>query len=88
MRTIWKFPLALTDSQVILVPLGARILCVQVQNGQICLWAEVDSSRDLHMVAIGIAGTGHDVPFELLHYIGTVQTGPMVWHVYAGDVLS
>lgn len=31
MKTVWKFPLDVTDRQVVEMPSGARPLCVQVQ---------------------------------------------------------
>lgn len=31
-----------------------------------------------------IVGTGHEIPFDIVSsdYIGTVQVGPLVWHIY------
>ena len=52
MKTIWKFPFAVSDKLVIAIemPKGAKILHVEVQSdwlapglrGQPCLWALVD----------------------------------------------
>ena len=36
---IYKYPLAFVDSQKILMPLSAKILCVQTQGDEISLWA-------------------------------------------------
>ena len=38
MKSIWKQYLKVQDVQKILLPKGAKILCVQVQKGIPCLW--------------------------------------------------
>ncbi len=85
-RTIGKFPLELVGEQVVQMPNGAQILCVQLQNGWPCIWALVDPTARLIERSITIVGTGH--PFEassIGSYIGTVQleTSGLVWHVFA-----
>jgi len=82
--TIWKFPLQTTDFQVISLPIGHRILCVQVQGGTPCLWAQVDPERDSAQVGIRIYGTGHQVHRIDQSYIGTYQLndGRLVFHVF------
>lgn len=82
-RAVWKYPLNLTDHQQIRVPAG-RALAVQLQAGRLCLWVEVTPGAGEDPWDIYIRGTGHDfdiVPGE--NYLGTIQTGPLVWHVYA-----
>jgi len=81
MQTIWKYPLAITERASILVPKGATFLDVQVQRGIPCLWALVDSAAPEEDRTIVIHGTGHLVG-EGLSYIGTVQAGSLVWHVF------
>jgi hypothetical protein len=86
MKTIWKFPLEITDSQAIEMPACAYILDVQVQQDQLCLWALVDPGKDKELRVIRIYGTGHDLPdaCESFDYIGTAQQGGglLVWHVF------
>lgn len=83
-RTIWKFPLRLTDVQTVMMPAGAEILAVGVQADGIMLWARVDpavSERQGYNIAI--VGTGHPAPDDTQStYIGTVMDGPYVWHVF------
>jgi len=81
MKVIWKFPV--TDSSVdIAIPQGARILCLQMQAGQPCIWAEVDIeapaiTRTAHIV---MTGQGYaSCPGE---YCGTVQDGAYVLHIF------
>lgn len=82
MRTIWKFPLSVSDKQVIAMPKGANILTVQSQNGVGCIWAEVSPRADIKRRTFLTVGTGHDVPRDARKYVGTYQSGPFVWHVY------
>lgn len=90
MKTIHKYPIKLVDSQAIDMPDGAKILCVQVQNGVACIWAEVDTDAPRIKRVIETYGTGHPfggvVPVAIAErkYIGTYQTsdGGYIWHVY------
>lgn len=85
MRTIYKYELEVKGVQVLEIPEGAIIRCVQVQFGVPCLWAEVDSRSPKEKRTIEIFGTGHDIPAELrLSYISTFQmdSGALVFHAY------
>lgn len=89
MRTIYKYPLLLTDSQIMWLPLSAKPLSVQLQGEQLCLWAEVNAgSSGQKQVVISIVGTGHPIPPGAVNYLGTVQQGQFVWHVYASAVMG
>ncbi len=85
MYRIFKYVLDLEDEQTISVAEGAESLSVQLQNGKICVWAahrdytkELTEPRKFYIV-----GTGN--PFEVRkakRFIGTVQQGDFVWHVF------
>lgn len=86
-RTIWKFPLGQPGfANSFPMPKGAEILTVQMQGGVPCIWAVVNPAelRDFwETVTFQIIGTGWD--FDTRHkrkYVGTVQDGPFVWHVF------
>ena len=88
--TIWKFPLEITDSQVIQMPVGSEFMCAKMQGGTLCLWAYVNSEAVKEDITIRIVGTGH--PFSKaerndLWYLDTVQAmgGTLVWHVFRSD---
>jgi len=84
-QAVWKFPLKITDRQTVPMPVGAKILCAQIQQGELCLWAEVDTRCGNLAREIWIFGTGHPIRNAFsLRYIGTVQQfdGGLVWHVY------
>lgn len=87
MATIWKFPLQITDKQIVKAPGSFRPLCVMVQGGQLCLWAVVDKLDQQTNREVSIVGTGNPVPKELSQdfYLGSVQQGPFVWHVFTAD---
>ena len=84
MNAVWKFPLKLLFSQEVEMPVGARPLCVQVQHGTPCIWAQVDPSTSGRTSRrVTLAPTGYQ--FEQAppgDYLGTVQMGELVFHVY------
>lgn len=61
-----------------------RWLTVQMQGGRITVWYEVDLSEpEMTTEAIfQLVGTGHPVSSSAAEYLGTVQDGTFVWHVY------
>lgn len=76
MRTVWKCSL-LADTGActrLEFPKGARILCVQLQRGCPCIWAEVDSEAELEERWFQFFRTGYPIPDDRTHryhYIGT-----------------
>ena len=97
MNKVLKYDLSDLDTgalREIEMPQGTRILAVQVQKGgmlgimeaeTVCLWAmsNTDESRKVRRM-FRIYGTGRPIDEDPadLDYIGTVQTGPFVWHVW------
>lgn len=79
---IYKYPLQLTDTQVIMMPRRAEILDVQVQKGQIQLWAMVDVEEPLTPRTFHIIGTGNKFTKKGRRYISTIQDGAFVWHIF------
>ncbi len=81
MKAIWKFPV----QNKIAMPLGAKILSVQVQYGKPCIWAEVQTTNLIQPRIFKVFGTGHEIPYtENLEYIGTFQLdgGDFLGHLY------
>jgi len=85
-KRIFKYPLELNESQYITIPKDHKILSVQVQRDTICVWALIDDDTERIVQPIRIVGTGHSIPSmnPLGEYIGTVQQGGFVWHVFKG----
>ncbi len=85
MKTIYKYPLEITDTQVIKLPCKHKILSVQEQNTKLTMWVLVDSNSDEKDVTIEIYGTGNPIltDFKRLTFIDTVQDfRGLVWHVF------
>lgn len=80
---IWKFVLAPWQPTQ-LMPAGARLIHAHEQNGEVCVWAEVDpdAQRVLRNV-MAVPTGGH--PGERV-YIGTVHLveSRLVFHIYDG----
>ena len=62
-RQIWKYKLSIVDGpQRVHMPIGARIVHVAEQDGDVCFWAQV--YPDLVRVPrdFFVHGTGHPIP--------------------------
>ncbi len=85
MKTIYKYPLSIGTKNVIEMPIGAKILDLQTQNGTPGIWAMVDSGNQKVQRIFEIYGTGHmiDGPTDK-DYVGTFQVsnGAFVFHVF------
>ena len=83
-RAVWKYPLPLAPhTQTLRFP-GASVAWVHVdmQDDTPTLWAEVDpDSEKARTATLTWFGTGHEIPGNAL-YVGTVQDGIFVWHLY------
>lgn len=81
MKAIYKFAV----KTAILMPVGARILALQVQHGIPMLWAICDTSAPTEPRLFNVRGTGFE--FEAADegaYVGTWQEsgGAFVWHLF------
>lgn len=88
MKEIWKFPLDMVEQQNVQMPIGARVLCVQVQDEIPCLWAEVGPDYTCRARTFRIVPTGQefDPDVDGMSYVGTFQMNSaimrLVFHVY------
>jgi hypothetical protein len=85
MIAVYKYPLQETDTQVINMPWSAAILSVDKQDGQLCIWAEVDTDDVIKDKIIHIYGTGNPIVVDAgvrQNFVGTVQSGIYVWHIF------
>lgn len=98
MKTIHKFPIEITDEQVVQMPAGARVLTAQVQpvpgdldstlGGPVCLWALVENDNAMVPRRVSVRGTGHPMADkrgagpDAEDYVGTVQGNGLVFHVF------
>lgn len=92
MKTIHKYAVKKEDEFIVNMPVGAKILTVQMQFGQPQMWAVIDDDEDIPLEPrhFRLAGTGHplwihDSPINGQHeYIGTIQMreGTLVFHLF------
>ena len=84
MKSIWKFRVPLSGTPTINMPIGAEILSFQTQDDQLCIWAIVDTEKDVEPREFLIVGTGHSFDESNAKYIGTTQqeNGRFVWHLF------
>ena len=65
------------------IPKGAKILTVQEQNRGCVLWCMVNPNNQTEMRTFKSFITGESIPDKpLLNYIGTVQLGSDVTHIF------
>lgn len=85
---IFKYRIPPINDVLIEMPRGAVILSVQAQRGEVMLWVEVDTAAPPIKRRFKIRGTGHDLPEDARHYVGTVvlMDGDLVLHVYTDKI--
>ena len=84
-KVVYKYKLQITKViQEVVLPLGAQILCIKMQNDELCMWALVDPDQTYNeVVKIRCAGTGHEIT-EDVEYIDTVMLldGELAFHFF------
>jgi hypothetical protein len=82
MKTIFKYRIQVTGTQIIKMPIEWRPLHVGIDpKGDFCLWALVDTDNLEIDQEIYVHGTGHNVGTDE-EYIGSDVQGHFVWHVF------
>lgn len=88
MISVLKYPLTVTESQIIELPLMAEILHVGEQQGELFLWIMVfagGAQAENEPVEICVTGTGNiiDPGATYLDHLGTVQmANGLVFHAF------
>ena len=88
MQTIYKYLIPHGEKTFELcLSKGAKPLHVNVQNGQACMWVQIDLKAAKERRIFWIIGTGRELPCcENLQYISTLHWCGEVWHIYTeGD---
>lgn len=84
MKTIWKYEIF--PEATIEMPVGSKILDVQVQFDKPCIWVLVNSDVTVKKVKRRFIcyGTGHSIPDYPGEFIGTFQLhgGGLVFHLF------
>ncbi len=93
MRTIWRFPLAWQDNQVVRLPglfinnekdviTKAKILTVGVKDGIPHLWALMDTNAPKTERTVRLIFTGELYDYAGEDYVGTFINEGLVYHVF------
>lgn len=84
MKTVYKYLLNFPDGGEVLMPAGAQILRVELQNNTPCLWALVDSKAETWVRKFRFFGTGEPIPEDVVpsRYIGTIFFHFLVFHIF------
>jgi hypothetical protein len=93
-KTIYKYRLQMATryEHRLELPFNSKILDVQIQGNQLCLWAIVDPELDSVIRRFRVFGTGwswkdkpdHDpiVGLDYTHLATVQEKNGMVWHVF------
>ena len=88
MKRIYKYPVEITDHQILELPIGSTILSVKEQEpNKFYIWALVDPNEPVRGIyEFIIYGTGHPAPLadaRVVKYLDTVvATNGLVWHFF------
>lgn len=83
MKTIFKYSLALIDEQEVQMPGSPELFKVGLDPaGELCVWALVDPKQPQRLQKFFVVGTGYPVPRDAHNWIGRVNQGAFVWHVF------
>lgn len=79
---IYKYELAIADlPQTVKMPENPIFRYAGEQDGNLCVWAEVDPKAQMREYSFCVKGTGQPISPDM-NYIGTVQMSPFVWHIF------
>lgn len=91
MKTIWKYSILSGNRDgakvEIMMKKGAKILYLDEQNNDICMWAEVDTEAEEIKRYFQVVGTGHEINQNMgtvWEYVGSakVEGGKFVFHIF------
>ena len=89
MKAIWKFPFKCGTEAMRFhrMPPG-KVIHVEKQHDQICMWVEVDKSIEhFPYRTFRVFGTGWDI-IDGYEHRGTWLDGAYVWHLYEFEYIE
>jgi hypothetical protein len=81
MITIFKYILDLR-TPIAYIPSGGDVLSAAFQDGELCIWAQVDTRNLKQKRYFYVVGTGHEILKDNLAFISTAFVSGMVFHVF------
>jgi hypothetical protein len=91
MIVVYKYVLAETDDQTILMPKGAKILSVGAQRDLICLWALINDGDPMMGHRFYIVGTGYPASHVVRStFLGTVSlhNAELIFQVFQDNAVN
>ena len=86
-KRILKYNISLGGEDMVEIPVKSVVRSIQIQDGALKLWAEVDDEEHEYCRRFFRAlATGFDEIPDNSVYITTVQLGWTVWHIYETHV--
>lgn len=87
LKSVWKFKLDPSQSNIIEVPLGTKILSTSAQGDDIVVYGLVSLNEESKEVySIEVSGTGQQIPSYINDYkfLDTVKmnNGEVIYHVF------
>jgi len=85
MQKVYKYSFKVDDIISLPIPIDARILTVNMQGSNPCIWALVDPNDVVYKNRkFLLYGTGHAIERNDLSYIGTFQmfNGDLIFHLF------
>jgi len=88
MKQVWKYIIESGDFKSQLtydIPIGGKIIYVDEQFGNICIWVEVDITKETEKRSFVVYGTGHNIKVcNNKKHVGSVKLnkGALIFHVY------
>lgn len=64
---------------------NAKVLTVGIIDGAVYLWAMVDPTTPRIMRKVHIICTGDECPCRYEDYVGTIQDGVYIYHVFVSN---
>ena len=82
MKVVWRYDISCEPETTIDMPAGARILCVGVPAGELCMYAECDNESPLESRTFRTVYTFSYFEGEGMTYVGSLPIGYYVAHIY------
>lgn len=89
MHTVYKYQFPVTDYFTLELPVGAKLVLLDVQNDVPCMWFLVDTSVIKEVRHFTVHGTGHAIDdMDKKTHIGSfmIHGGALVFHVFENEV--
>lgn len=83
MKKIYKYQLQIVEEQIVKMPGRPLLFKVGLDpGGDLCVWVLVNPEAVMRSQTIFVVGTGAVVPGDAQLWLGTVQRGAFMWHVF------